>query len=116
MDDEARLRASYAAYNARDIDGVLAGLGDDVDWPNAWEGARVRGKDAVRDYWRRQWAAVDPLVTPQTIRRRDDGRLAVEVHQTVRDRDGRLLLDGRVLHVYLMRDGLVRRMDIEEAR
>jgi ketosteroid isomerase-like protein len=116
MDDEGRLRASYDAFNARDIAGVLAGLADDVDWPNAWEGARVRGKAEVRDYWTRQWAAIDPLVTPQAFDRRPDGRLAVEVQQVVRDRDGRLLLDGRVLHVYTMRDGLVTRMDVEEAR
>jgi len=38
--------------------GVLAGrrhgaCSDDVDWPNAWEGGRLHGKDAVRDYWRK---------------------------------------------------------------
>jgi hypothetical protein len=24
----------------------------EVDWPNAWEGGRVVGHAAVRDYWR----------------------------------------------------------------
>ena len=38
MDREALLRAVYAAFNARDIDGVLGRLAPDVDWPNAWEG------------------------------------------------------------------------------
>jgi hypothetical protein len=36
-----RLRATYAAFNARDIDAVLAQMTADVDWPNAWEGGHV---------------------------------------------------------------------------
>jgi hypothetical protein len=43
-----RLRATYVAFNARDIDAVLAQMTADVDWPNAWEGGRVQGRDAVR--------------------------------------------------------------------
>jgi hypothetical protein len=43
-----------------------------------------------------------------------DGRVAVEVDQTVRDRDGALLGEGRVRHVYAFRDGLVVSMDVEE--
>jgi ketosteroid isomerase-like protein len=48
MDQEARLRATYAAINARDIDAVLAGMTPDMDWPNAWEGGRVAGHEALR--------------------------------------------------------------------
>jgi hypothetical protein len=38
MTPEERLRATYAAFNARDINEVLAQMAEDVDWPNAWEG------------------------------------------------------------------------------
>jgi hypothetical protein len=41
MDPVERLRATYAAFNARDIDAVLAQMTADVDWPNAWEGGHV---------------------------------------------------------------------------
>jgi hypothetical protein len=37
---EQRLRKLYAAFNARDIDTALAGMSDDVDWPNGGEGGR----------------------------------------------------------------------------
>ena len=114
MDTEQRLRAVYAAFNARDIDAVLAEMADDVDWPNAWEGGRVRGHAAVRDYWTRQWAEIDPHVEPVEFATRPDGRVAVEVDQTVRDRAGALLSEGRVRHVYAFRDGLVVAMDVEE--
>ena len=114
MESEDLLRVIYEAFNARDIDVVLAHMTPDVDWPNAWEGGRVHGHDAVRDYWTRQWAAVDPTVEPVAFTTRPDGSIAVEVHQVVRGLDGRHLGDGRVLHVYVLRDGLVARMDVQE--
>ena len=113
MDDEQFLRRLYDAFNARDVDAVLAAMADDVDWPNAWEGGRLRGRAAVRDYWERQWAEIDPKVVPAAFTRRPDGRVDVEVDQTVRDRAGEPLGEGRVRHVYALRDGLVLRMDVE---
>jgi ketosteroid isomerase-like protein len=49
-DTTDRLQELYRAFNARDIDTVLDQMTGDVDWPNAWEGGRVRGHNAVRDY------------------------------------------------------------------
>jgi hypothetical protein len=115
MEADRLLRSLYAAFNAREIDSVLIALTDDVDWPNAWEGGRLRGHAAVRDYWTRQWAEIDPHVDPVSVTPRPDGRVEVAVHQVVRSRDGELLSDGRVLHVYELRDGLVARMEVEEA-
>ena len=89
-------------------------LAEDVDWPNAWEGGRLRGHSEVREYWTRQWAAIDARVEPVTIDELPDGRVSVEVQQTVRDLSGALLSDGRVRHVYTLRDGLVTRMDVVE--
>jgi hypothetical protein len=115
MDErEQLLRRLYEAFNARDVDGVLAFMHDDVDWPNAWEGGRVRGRRAVRDYWARQFEAIDPRVEAEGFAQDDQGRLAVEVHQVVRDRAGELLADRRVRHVYTFREGLIERMDVIE--
>jgi hypothetical protein len=111
---EKQLRALYDAFNARDVEGVLAACSDDVDWPNAWEGGRLHGKDAVRDYWSRQWAAIDPRVDPVSITERADGSIAVDVHQVVRNLDGEQVADNRVIHTYRFADGLVSRMDVEE--
>jgi ketosteroid isomerase-like protein len=49
--NEQRLRELLAAFNARDVNTALAGMSDDVDWPNGWEGGRVHGREAVRSYW-----------------------------------------------------------------
>jgi hypothetical protein len=104
----------YAGFNLRDIDAVLRQMAADVDWPNAWEGGRVHGQEAVRDYWTRQWSAIDPTVEPVAFSARADGSVAVEVVQVVRDLDGTLLSEGRVLHVYVFSAGLVARMHVEE--
>jgi hypothetical protein len=105
----------YAAFNARDIDGVLGQLADDVDWPNAWEGGRAHGHGEVRDYWTRQWAAIDPHVTPTGFGTRPDGSVVADVHQLVRALDGTLVGESDVRHVYVFRDDLVVRMDVEQA-
>ena len=113
MTEEALLRRAYEAFNARDVDAVVALMHADVDWPNAFEGGRVRGRDEVRAYWARQFAEISPRVEPVAFEDRDDGRVAVRVHQVVRSLNGDLLSDGHVLHVYALRDGLVARMDVE---
>src|SRR3954447_17812091 len=113
--DEDTLRSAYRAFNARDIEAALELMHPDVDWPNAWEGGRVVGHAAVRDYWTRQWATIDPAVNPVAITTRpEDGRIVVEVAQVVRDLDGALVAEGQVRHVYDLRDGLVARMDVED--
>jgi hypothetical protein len=108
------LTATYRAFNARDIDAVLAILHPDVDWPNGMEGGRVRGRDNVRDYWTRQWAMMDPHVEPTRFEDDETGRTVVDVHQVVRDLAGNILLDQMVQHVYSIEDGLIERMDIQK--
>ncbi|HZB34586.1 MAG TPA: nuclear transport factor 2 family protein [Gaiellaceae bacterium] len=114
-EEERLLRRAYEAFNARDIDGALALMHPDVDWPNGMEGGRERGQAAVREYWTRQFGLIDSHVEPEGFEVDDDGRIAVDVHQVVRDLDGAVLSDDRVRHVYTLHDGLVERMDIEEA-
>ena len=109
-----QLEQMYQAFNARDADRVLREMTPDVDWPNGWEGGRVTGQTAVRDYWRRQWEALDPTVTPGEFTALPDGSIRVRVHQVVRDRAGTLLADTHVNHVYRFRGNLIHSMEIEE--
>ena len=108
------LRRAYEAFNARDIEGALALMDPEVDWPNGMEGGRERGHDAVRAYWTRQFSMIDAHVEPLGLTERPDGRIAVEVHAVVRDLDGKVQSDGRITHVYTLSDGLITRMDIED--
>jgi ketosteroid isomerase-like protein len=114
-DDETLVRRMYEGFNRRDIPAVTALLAEDVAWANGMDGGHVRGREAVRDYWTRQWAAIQPTVAPLDIARRDADVIAVEVHQVVHDSSGQLLLDEQVRHVFRIEDGLVTRFDIENA-
>jgi hypothetical protein len=104
----------YRSFNARDIDAVLARMHPNVDWPNGMEGGRVRGHNDVRAYWQRQWTLVDPRVDPVHIEDDESCLSVVDVHQVIRDLNGKILLDRMVQHVYSIQDGLIIRMDIRE--
>ena len=123
MDDDLKVLALiYDRFNARDIDGVLAALADDVVWANGMDGGHVHGREAVRAYWTRQWALVIPHVEPVGFRRTADGAIVAEVRQSVSDLDGKPLQgqthglkDKTVGHVFQLRDGKVARFDIQDA-
>src|SRR4029078_11965340 len=104
----------YTAFNARDIDAVLTVMHPDVLWPNGMEGGTVFGHAVIRDYWTRQWGMINPRVDPTGFTNTDDGRIAVEVHQVIRDLSGNLLKDGTVQHIYTFEDGLIKTMEIRE--
>jgi hypothetical protein len=111
---EEFFRELYDAFNARDIDRGLAGMHPDVDWPNMIEGGREHGHAAVRAYWTRQFETTDPRVEPERVTSLGDDQVVVDVHQVVRDREGQVLADRKMQHVYVLRDGLVERMDVRE--
>jgi ketosteroid isomerase-like protein len=111
---ERLLRSLYEAFNARDVDTCLAAMTPDVDWANGWEGGHVLGRDAVRDYWQRQWAAIDSTAEPTAMTARRDGTVEVAVHVVARDHDGNVVGDAHGRHVYDFRGDLVQRMTIED--
>ena len=109
------LERAYTAFNARDVDGALATMHPDVEWPNGMEGGTVHGHAGVREYWTRQWRLIDPRVEPLCFEADGDGRTIVHVHQVVRDRVGRVVRDEVVQHVYTIEAGLIRTMEIRKS-
>jgi len=112
--DAEILRHLYDRFNARDIDGALAAMHEEVDWANGMEGGHVHGRESVRRYWLRQWTMIDPHVEPLGFSTGPDG-VVVEVHQTVRNLGGTLLSDEMVGHIFRIEDGLITRFDIRPA-
>ena len=123
MDDNIEvLERIYARFNARDIDGVLTALTDDVVWANGMDGGYVHGHAAIRAYWTRQWSMVSPHVEPVGFHRKADGTIVAEVRQTICDLEGKPLQgqtlglkDKMVGHVFRLRNGKVARFDIQDA-
>lgn len=114
MSERDILTTAYRDFNARNIDAVLSRMHPEVDWANGMEGGHVHGKDAVRDYWTRQFTTLNPRVDPTSIDPDENGNWVVTVHQVVHDIKGNLLLDTTVYHTYRFRDGLIARMDIAQ--
>lgn len=112
MNEREILTAAYRDFNARNIEAVISQMHPEVVWANGMEGGHVHGRDAVRDYWERQFTTLKPRVEPTQITPDQHGRWVVEVHQVVNDAEGNLLLDTIVYHTYQFRDGLIARMDI----
>ena len=112
VDNDERFDQMYGAFNSRDADAVLAFMDAGVEWPKAFEGGFVQGKDEVRSYWHRQWTEISPTVTPRSTTRLPDGRVDVEVDQVVRDLDGNLLDQRIVHHVYTFSGDKITRMDV----
>jgi len=120
--DFKTLERLYDQFNARDIDGVLTALADDVAWANGMEGGHVHGHEAIRQYWTRQWSVVSPHVAALGFDRTGDGAVVATVLQSVRDLEGQPLQgqthglqDKTVEHVFRFRDGKVVRFDIQDA-
>jgi hypothetical protein len=111
---ETLIAQAYAAFNQRDIDGVLALMTDSVSWPRASEGGRASGKEEVRAYWSRQWKEIDPHVDPIEVLDQGADGVHVRVHQLVKSLGGEVLLDREVWHVYTITNDLIERMEIRE--
>jgi hypothetical protein len=113
---QALIAQAYAAFNRRDVEAALAVMSENVDWPKASEGGRVVGKEEIRAYWTRQWAEFDPHVEPIEVTDREAGRTEVKVHQLVKNRNGDILSDQTLLHVFIIANGLIERMYIGESK
>jgi hypothetical protein len=111
-DTRVIIEQAYSAFNRRDINGALALMTEDVSWPRASEGGKVRGKEEIRAYWTRQWREFDGHVEPLAIIEERVGKIRVRVHQRVRNLQGDLLWDGEVLHIFTMNNGLIAAMDL----
>jgi len=107
------LEHAYVAFNERDVDAALTLMHPRVNWPNAWEGGRVVGRAAVRDYWERQFAEISSSVDPQRFTDDPDGSVTVDVRQVVHDaHTHELISDSTLRHRYCFEDGLIARMDV----
>lgn len=114
MSQREVLTAAYRDFNARNIEAVISRMHPEVEWANGMEGGHVHGKDAVRDYWTRQFTTLNPSVDPLSIDPAESKNWVVTVHQVVHDIEGNLIVDTTVYHTYQFRDGLIARMDISQ--
>jgi ketosteroid isomerase-like protein len=111
-DTESVIERAYSAFNARDVDGALALMTEEVSWPKASEGGRVVGRDEIRAYWARQWSEFDPHVEPLAMTQEEGGKVRVRVRQVVKTPQGDVLSDSEVVHVFTMSGGRISTMSL----
>jgi len=109
------LLKAYEAFNARDIEAVLALMCEDVNLENALTRDRVIGKAKVRDLWLLQWKHGNPKLEPLKVYE-EDGKMVILSRHTATDADGRMMTDQEIEEVYTIRDGLVARMDFRQPK
>jgi len=107
----ALLRRIYAAFNGRQIELVLSALDPEVVWPDVRERRFIRGHEAVRDYWERQFQRIDARVEPTRFTP-EDSAVVVDVRQVVRDLRTLEVVEQRVVHAYTFRGDLVAGMRV----
>ena len=83
--------------------------------------SHFHGREAVRNYWMRQWAVVSPTVEPVSLDEAADCSIVMKVRQSVRDLAGdplrgqtHGLTDKSVGHVFRLHDGKVTHFDIQD--
>lgn|SRR5262244_186881 len=114
MSDEVDLlKRVYYRFNACDMEAVLTAMHDDVIWANGMEGGHIHGRNEVGSHWTLQWAMPD--VEPIAISHGPEGQVILEVHQVVRDLNGKLLADKMVGHAFRIENCLINRFDIRGA-
>ena len=106
------LRSLYDAFNKRNFEKVLSMMQPDVKWANGMEGGFVYGRDAVREYWRRQFEVVEGQLEPLKFEIDERNRLVVTVHLVVRDLKGKQLLEKTIQQIFTIDNGLIRVFEI----
>jgi limonene-1,2-epoxide hydrolase len=113
-EDERRdmLEQVYRAFNDRDLDAALERMAPGVDWPNEVTGGELHGRDALRSYWQKWWSDVNPTLEPMRIHFTKDGAARVLVDELVSAKDGEILQNRRVDHVFEFDGAFISRMTI----
>lgn len=75
---DALLRRMYEIFSTDERESFMERcLAPEVDWPNVLDGVRLHGREAVRAYWARQFAAGHPRVRLEGLRPDADGEAVV---------------------------------------
>lgn len=110
--EQKLLQNLYEAFNKREFEKILSMMQPDVVWANGMEGGFVYGRDAVREYWRKQFEVTQGQLEPLKFEEYENNRNVVTVRVVVRDLDGNLLLEKTVQQIFTIENGLISLFEI----
>jgi hypothetical protein len=108
------LQNLYDAFNRREIETIISSMRSDVKWANGLEGGFVYGRDAVREYWTKQFEMIQPELETLKFETDENNRNIVTVHQIIRDFQGNTLADVTVRQIFTIENGLISLYEIGE--
>src|SRR3990167_676297 len=106
-DFEGLLTRLYEAFNRKDIEAVLVFAHPDVVWHSLFDNTWLRGQEAVRDMWLRQFATINPEMTLISFTPLEDGRARVLISYVIRSLDGKIFTEEVATNTYSFKDGLI---------
>ncbi|MCP9495711.1 MAG: nuclear transport factor 2 family protein [Pyrinomonadaceae bacterium MAG19_C2-C3] len=106
------LKNLYEAFNKREIETIISLMHPDVKWANGMEGGFVYGRDAVREYWRKQFEIIQGQLELLEYETDENNRSIVTVRLVVRDLEGNLLLEKTVQHIFTIENDLISLFEI----
>jgi len=95
---------------------IISLMHPDVKWANGMEGGFVYGRDAVREYWRKQFEIIQGQLEPLEYETDEKNRNIVTVHLVVRDLEGNLLLEKTVKHIFTIENDLISLFEIGDTQ
>ncbi len=110
--EQALLIEAFEAFNLRDLKALATQLHAQVEWPDILEGGRMTGRQAVLDYFARQFDIMIPDARLISLTRQPPDRLIVDVQYAVTSLAGSLWSDTRGQLAYDFKDGLIVRMTV----
>ena len=105
--DRQFLQNLYEAFNKGELEAIVSVMHPDVKWANGVEGGFVYGRDAVREYWTKQYQVIQVQLEALKFETDENDRNVVTVHQIVRDLQGNLLADTTVKQIFTIENGSI---------
>lgn len=109
---EPLLNTLYEAIDRRDIEAVMSVFHPEARIPDSLEQSTVCGREAIRAYYLRQFAAIQVASSLLSTKRLPDDSVEASLHVLVRGSTGGFWWEGSVTATYQTRDGLIIDMDL----
>ena len=109
------LETLYDAFNKREFEKIFAMMQPNVKWANGMDGGFIYGRDAVREYWRKQFEVTQGQLEPLKFETDENNRSIVTVHLIVRDLQGNVLVARTVKQMFTIENGLISLFEIGDS-
>jgi hypothetical protein len=107
------IKKAYEAFNSQDIKSAITTFHENIEFQKEFNGNYLKNQNQIIEHWTNGWKEFSVKDKPINIIERTDNKFEVTVHQIVKDKQGKILSDGILKHIFTIQDNLLLRLDIE---